>query len=214
MDAETWGPRLDTTDLDGTHVRLEPLRSDHAAGLAEAAAGDRSSYGWTAVPDGRQDAERYVASLLEMSSQDSAAPFVQRASTDGRIIGATRFMEPRWPLGRQNPDEVEIGGTWLSPNVQRTLVNTEAKLLLLTHAFEWWGVQRVALCTDARNTQSRRAIERIGAEFEGILRNHRPSAVAGEDGSLRDSALYAIVFSDWPDVRVRLREMLGEPVDE
>ena len=214
MDAETQGPRLDAITLIGSHVRLEPLHPKHATGLANAAAGDRTSYAWTSVPDGYDDAERYVTSLLAMADQHAAAPFVQRAADDGRIVGATRFMEPRWPFERQNPDEVEIGGTWLTPSAQRTPVNTEAKLLLLTYAFESWGVQRVAICTDARNTQSRRAIERIGAEFEGILRNHRPSAVAGEAVSLRDSALYSIVLADWPNVRARLRERLDGPAGE
>ncbi len=114
-------------------------------------------------------------------------------------------MELRWWRGRSAPDEVEIGGTWLAADAQRTPINTEAKLLLLTHAFDVWQVWRVALCTDARNERSRRAIERIGARHEGVLRNHRPSAVAGEAGRPRDSALFAITDTDWPDVRGRLR---------
>ena len=92
-------------------------------------------------------------------------------------------MELRWWRGRPDPDEVEIGGTWLAADVQRTAVNTEAKLLLLTHAFDVWNVDRVALATDERNERSRAAIARLGATFEGILRNHRPSRVPGEDGT-------------------------------
>src|SRR6185369_11604089 len=98
----------------------------------------------------------------------------------------TRFLEMRRWRGRPEPDEVEVGGTWLAADVQRTPVNTEAKLLLLTHAFEVWHVDRVALATDVRNERSRRAIERIGARFEGVLRHHRPSTVAGEAGRPRD----------------------------
>ena len=113
-------------------------------------------------------------------------------------------MELRRWFGRPEPDEVEIGGTWLNARVQRTNVNTEAKLLLLTHAFEVWRVQRVALCTDERNMRSRNAIERIGASFEGVLRHHRPSKVAGEEGRLRNSALFAIVDDEWPAVKERL----------
>ena len=105
---------------------------------------------------------------------------MQRRIDDGTVVGCTRFLNPAWPLGRSDPDEVEIGGTWLSPSAQRTPINTEAKLLLLTHAFEVWNVQRVAICTDARNEQSRRAIERLGAPFEGVLRRHRRSTRAGE----------------------------------
>ena len=113
-------------------------------------------------------------------------------------------MEPRWPLGRDDPDEVEIGGTWLSSAAQRTAVNTDAKLLLLTHAFEAWRVQRVAICTDVRNDRSRRAIERLGARFDGVLPRHRPSTVPGEEGLLRDTAVYSIIEPDWPDVRAHL----------
>ena len=117
------------------------------------------------------------------------------------MVGCTRFLNPLWPLGREHPDEVEIGGTWLSTSAQRSAINTEAKLLLLTHAFETWHVQRVAICTDARNAQSRRAIERLGARFEGELRRHRRSTRAGEGTRLRDTATYAITIDDWPTVQ-------------
>ena len=113
-------------------------------------------------------------------------------------------MSPLWPLGRRDPDEVEIGGTWLAADAQRSPINTEAKLLLLTHAFEVWKVQRVAICTDARNERSRRAIERIGGVFEGTLRRHRASTAAGESGRLRDTSIYAIIETEWPSVRDRL----------
>ena len=108
-------------------------------------------------------------------------------------------MSPFWTLGRPDPDEIEVGGTWLNASAQRTGINTEAKLLLLQHAFEQWHVQRVAICTDARNDQSRRAIERIGATFEGVLRCHRRSTRPDDVGRLRDTATYSIVIDEWAE---------------
>jgi RimJ/RimL family protein N-acetyltransferase len=194
-------PRLDAPRLHGRHVTLEPMTLGHVDAIAAAGAGDRSTYGYTQVPDGRREAEAYVRWLLDDAAHDRAVPFVQCRTTDGRVVGCTRFLHLQWPLGRPHPDEVEVGGTWLSPAAQRTAINTEAKLLLLTHAFDVWGVQRVAICTDARNEQSRRAIERIGATFEGVLRRHRRSTRAGEDHALRDTAMYAVTIEDWPAVR-------------
>jgi RimJ/RimL family protein N-acetyltransferase len=193
--------------LRGRHVELEALAPDHADQLAHAAAGDRSSYGFTRVPDGPTEARTYVSDLLALAERGEAAPFVQRRLPDSIVVGATRYMEPRWPLGRSLPDEVEIGGTWLSGSAQRTPINTEAKLLLLTQAFDGWGVQRVAICTDARNEASRRAIERLGAGFDGVLPRHRPSMIRGEETTLRDSALYSITVTSWPAVRDHLEAL-------
>ena len=117
-------------------------------------------------------------------------------------------MELRWWRGRPDPDEVEIGGTWLAADVQRSAVNTDAKLLLLTHAFDVWNVDRVALATDERNERSRAAITRLGASFEGILRNHRPSKVPGEEGRPRNTALFSITAEEWPEVRRALTDRL------
>ena len=153
---------------------------------------------------------RYVAWLIDQRDHDVAVPFVQRLPASGRVVGCTRLMELRWWRGRADPDEVEIGGTWLAADVQHTAVNTEAKLLLLTHAFEQWNVDRVALATDVRNERSRRAITRLGATFEGVLRNHRPSKVPGEDGLARDTALFSITADEWPAVRKALSERLEE----
>ena len=139
---------------------------------------------------------------------DEVVPFAQRRVADGRLVGCTRYLELRWWRGRDIPDEVEIGGTWLSADAQRSPINTEAKLLLMTHAFETWGVMRVALCTDVRNERSRRAIERLGASFEGVLRHHRLSYVTGEHGRPRDSAMFAVTDDDWPAVKERLVERL------
>jgi N-acetyltransferase len=194
--------------LRGEHVELIPLAVAHAGDLAAAAAGDRRAYGFTEVPDGADAMAAYITKLLGQRDRGEALPFAQRRRADDRLVGCTRYMELRWWRGRAAPDEVEIGGTWLAADAQRTPVNTEAKLLLLTHAFNVWGVWRVALCTDARNERSRRAIERIGARCEGVLRNHRPSTVAGEAGRPRDTALYAITAAEWPEVRTALEDML------
>jgi RimJ/RimL family protein N-acetyltransferase len=200
---------IEPVTLCGAHVELIPLAVAHADELAEAAAGDRGTYGFTEVPEGAAAMAAYITKLLRLQDQDSAMPFAQRRVADGRLVGCTRLWDLRWWRGRTAPDEAEIGGTWLAADAQRSPLNTEAKLLLLTHAFDVWEVWRVALCTDARNERSRTAIERIGARFEGILRNHRPSSVPGEGGRPRDSALFAITATDWPGVRERLRERLA-----
>ncbi len=202
---------IEPFSLRGTHVELVPLALDQAGELAEAAARDRSTYRFTEVPDGQEAMERYLAKLLAQRDAGAAVPFAQRRVADGRLVGCTRFMELRFWWDRPTPAEVEIGGTWLAADAQRSPINTEAKLLLLTHAFETWGVGRVALCTDARNERSRRAIERLGARLEGILRHHRPSTAPGETGRLRDSALYAFTDEDWPAVRDALRARLASP---
>ena len=200
---------LSVAALSGRYVFLEPLRSDHVDEIAAAAGGDRSSFGYTQVPDGGDEAAGYVRWLLDDAAHGRAAPFVQRRADDGVIVGCTRFLNPLWPLGRVDPDEVEIGGTWLSAAAQRTPINSEAKLLLLTHAFDVWKARRVAICTDARNEQSRRAIERLGATFEGVMRRHRRSTRAGEDALLRDTATYSIIVDDWPAIEARLEAFLA-----
>ncbi len=201
--------RLNVGQLTGRYVAMEPLALDHVDAIASAGSGDRATFGYTQVPDGTGEAAEYVTWLLDDATHHRAAPFVQRRLADGVIVGCTRFLNPAWPLGRTDPDEVEIGGTWLAPSAQRTPINTEAKLLLLTHAFDVWSVQRVAICTDARNEQSRRAIERLGAPFEGVLRHHRRSTRAGDGGRLRDTAAYAITDDDWGAVRTRLAHRIG-----
>ena len=130
-----------------------------------------------------------------------------------RVVGSTSYLDVqrwRWPTGSRlqrtdHPDVVEIGATWLAASAQRTRCNTEAKLLMLAHAFDVWQVHRVSLKTDARNAKSRRAIERLGALFEGVRRADMP----GADGSVRDSAYYSIVRAEWPDVRRKLEDALA-----
>ena len=152
------------------------------------------------MPDGLAEAERYIDWLLADRDRGAVVPFAQRRLDTGELVGCTRYLELRHWRGRTEPDEVEIGGTWLASTAQRTAVNTEAKLLLLTHAFEQWEVWRVAICTDALNQRSRDAIERLGAQFEGILRSHRLVNQPGETRP-RDTAVYSIISAEWPAVR-------------
>jgi len=195
--------------LTGRTVQLEPLRLDLVDDLVVAANEDRSTYSWTAVPADADSMQRYVQGLLTEQAEGGVVPFAQRRLADGAVVGCTRFMRLEWWGGRAVPDEVEVGGTWLAASAQRTGLNSEAKYLLFRHAFESWTVHRVCLCTDARNLRSRDAIERIGAQFEGILRNHRGSYAHGEAGhSARDSAIFSITSAEWPALRTRLEGIL------
>jgi len=183
--------------LQGRHVRLEPLEQRHVDGLAAASAGDPSLYRWSPVPQGKIEAAGYIATALDWRNAGKAVPFATVRAEDGVVLGSTRFFDlERWswpqghPLhGRDVPDACEIGYTWLTGSAIRTPANTEAKLLMLTHAFEKWEVLRVCFHTDVRNQRSRAALERIGGQFEGILRAHRMAA----DFIPRDSARYSIV---------------------
>ena len=190
--------------LVGTHVRLEPLDHSHVDGLVGAANGDRSTYGYMIVPPTRDEMVEYVHELLRQHGEGLSVPFAQVAVETGRVVGATRFMTIRLKEGAPIPYAVEIGGTWLSGSAQRTAINSEAKLLLFTYAFETWNVGRVDLKGDARNTRSRTAMARIGATFEGVLRQWQPSQVAGEETLLRDTAMYSVVALEWPTVRAGL----------
>lgn len=190
--------------LTGRHVTLTPLSIDDVAGLVHAASGDRSTFGWSIVPGTIAEANVVVRRLVAEAQQRTAVPFVTRRSDTNEIIGMTRFLTLRWFFDRDVPDAVEIGGTFLSAAAQRTAANTEAKLLMLTHAFDVWNVRRVDLKTDERNERSRRAIERLGAQFEGVLRNWQAAQVDGEKGRTRNSAMYSILDAEWPDVRARL----------
>jgi RimJ/RimL family protein N-acetyltransferase len=204
---------MDPENLAGRHVRLEPLDRRHVDGLVAAAAVDRSLYQWSPVPQGKAEAISYVDTALAWLDAGTAAPFAI-VGMDGTVIGSTRFFNLErwaWPQGhsrhgRAVPDACEIGYTWLARSAIRTPANTEAKLLMLTHAFETWQVLRVCLHTDVRNQRSRAAIERIGGKFEGILRAHRMAA----DYIARDSARFSIVADEWPDVKRRLNHLLDQ----
>ena len=188
--------------LTGTHVQLEQLSVDFAEELTAAGNQDRSTYGWTPVPPTVEGMQRYIIGLLNEQHARTAIPFVQRRTSDGELVGCTRYLRLEWWAGGDLPAEVEIGGTWLAASAQRTPINTEAKYLLLSNAFDSWNVHRVSICTDARNTQSRTAILRIGASFEGILSSHRGSYAPGEENVVaRDSAMYSIIRSEWPAVK-------------
>ena len=202
-------PRLEVPTLAGDVVRLEALSAKHVDDLLAASSERRDTYGWTTVPRGRDEVERYIGALLDAVAEGETVAFAQVRLADGRAVGVTRFLTLRYRNARSTtPYAVEIGGTWLAASAQGTALNTEAKLLLLTHAFDVWGTGRVDLKTDARNERSRAAIEAIGATFEGVLRCWQPSHALGEDGLLRDSAIYSIVADEWPDVRGRLEERL------
>ncbi|MFE4775968.1 GNAT family N-acetyltransferase [Streptomyces sp. NPDC056713] len=194
--------------LEGTLVRLEPLEHRHAADLAAAAEEDRSSYRFTWVPNAGE-VEGYIDAQLARAAAGKLAPYAQVEQTSGRAVGATAYWDPRpWPT-RSGLCAIEVGFTWLTASAQGTGVNTEAKYLLFRHAFENWEVARVDLKTDARNGRSRAAIEGVGARFEGVLRNWSRSWAPGEDGQLRDSAVFSVTAAEWPECRARLEQRIA-----
>jgi RimJ/RimL family protein N-acetyltransferase len=198
---------FETPTLQGEVVHLEPLALEHIEALVPAANEDRSAYNFTTVPSSRDEMSTFVEDLLRAREAGEVVPFVQLEASSGRAIGVTRYMTIRRMNRESAPYAVEIGGTWLAASAQRTGINTEAKLLLLDYAFGVLGVGRVDLKTDARNDRSRNAMARIGGTFEGVLRNWQPSLVAGEEGRLRNSALYSILDTEWPQVREHLLEL-------
>ena len=191
-------------ELVGRLVRLEPLAETHVDGLASAADEDRSTFGYTTVPSGDEGTRRYLEVMLSRLASGESIPFAQVRVSDGRPMGVTTLHSFRCRDGEATPYGVEVGATWLAAAAQGTGINSEAKLLLLTHAFDVWRVGRVDFKTDARNARSRAAILAIGATFEGVLRNWQPSHVAGEEDRLRDSAMYSITDTEWPAVRSAL----------
>jgi N-acetyltransferase len=194
--------------LDGARVRMEPLAHDHIAGLVAAASESRANYGLTHVPDGVAAMTAYVDEALAEVARGAAVPFATVDKVSGRVVGSTRFGNiERWqwpgppvpPIPR-GPDAVEIGWTWLAHSVQRSHVNTEAKLLMISHAFDVWGIRRLTLKTDERNARSRANIERVGCKFDGVIRAHQPAW----DGGIRNTAFYSMLASEWPAARERL----------
>jgi RimJ/RimL family protein N-acetyltransferase len=186
--------------LEGAAIRLTPMAMEHLAGLTDAGACEEL-WKWTATrADSPAEMEEYVASAIRDAAAGIARPFVTIDKASGAIIGSTRFGN----IDRSNR-RAEIGWTWIRPEFQRTRVNTEAKYLMLRHAFEVWNCIRVELKTDALNEKSRNAILRIGAKFEGIFRQHMITST----GRLRDTAYYSIIDSEWPEVRERLLKYLA-----
>src|SRR5688572_21074842 len=186
--------------LTGKHVRLEPMTEAHTPALAEIGVGqpfwDFMVYGPMETAD---DMRGWAQDILSRAEKGNDLPFIAIHLESDRVAGATRYMNIM-------PDDrgLEIGGTWYGPEFQRTVVNTECKYLLLQHAFEKLGCIRVQLKTDLRNERSQRAIERIGAVREGVLRNH----MILPDGYYRHSVYYSILDTEWPDVKKRLKVMM------
>lgn len=186
--------------LDGAQVRLEPLTAAHESALLSAAAdGELWNLTVTVVPSAATIGD-YLASAFRAQAEGRELPFAIRDRARDRIVGTTRYRNIELAHRR-----VEIGSTWLAAGAQRTAINTEAKLLLLTHAFDALGCARVELVTDALNLRSRAAIARLGAKQEGILRAHL--IVPG--GRIRDSVYFSILAEEWPAVRGRLMARLG-----
>jgi RimJ/RimL family protein N-acetyltransferase len=186
----------------GRHVLLEPLRRQHAAPLFTALALDPTIWRWWKVspPTSPTEMEALIEGYLADQERGAAVPFVQVDQASRTAVGSTQY------LNISRPDRgLEIGSTWLARPWQRTAINTEAKYLLLRHAFEALGAARVQLKTDARNLQSQTAIARLGAVREGVLRKH----MLVRDGQLRDSVLYSIIDTEWPAVKTRLEGFLA-----
>jgi len=183
--------------LEGERIRLEPLCAEHAQGLYNRG---RMGADWAFMPRAcfidMADVRQWIEEALQDETQ---MPFTIVEKAKGRVVGSTRFLHMR-PEHRT----VEIGWTWLGQEWQRTGVNTEAKLLLLTHAFDRMGCIRVEFKTDARNLRSQRALERIGATREGVLRNH----MIVQGGYHRDSVYFSVIDEEWPAVKKRLQGLL------
>lgn len=200
--------QLEGPILEGDLVRLEPLDHRHADDLALAAEADRSTYDFTWVPKADEVGD-YIDAQHGRAATGKLAPYAQISTASGRAIGATSYWDPRlWPDGERLL-AIEIGFTWLASFAQGTGINAEAKYLLFRHAFENWDVARVDLKTDARNDRSRAAIERTGAKFEGVLRNWSFSWAPGENGRLRDSAIFSITAEEWPETKAQLETRLA-----
>jgi RimJ/RimL family protein N-acetyltransferase len=191
---------LDPLTLEGGRIRLEPMMPEHLDALVDAG-GYPELWKWTSTTaDTREGMAEYVAGAMRDRDAGIAMPFVTVDKETGSIIGSTRFGNID-PANRR----VEIGWTWVTPGFQRTWVNSEAKFLMLRQAFEVWGCVRVELKTDALNEKSRTAMKRIGAQEEGILRQHMVTWT----GRLRDSVYYSILDSEWPEVKARLEGFLS-----
>lgn len=177
--------------LTGSHVRLEPLSREHAEGLRRALSGDELSRLWYTNVPAVAGVDKFIDGALGLQDAGKALPFVVR-EVDGPIVGSTRLYD----LDRDVP-RLNIGYTWYAPRVQRTAVNSETKLLLLRHAFESMGCICVGFETSSLNIASRKAIARLGARQDGVLRNHKRHA----DGSPRDTVAFSIIDSEWPEVK-------------
>jgi RimJ/RimL family protein N-acetyltransferase len=188
--------------LEGRYVRLEPMTLAHVPGLL-AAASAPEIFKYLPVPPfkGLDDVTEWVKAALAAKDAETEVPFVTVRRKDNWVVGSTRYIDIRRPHRG-----LEIGWTWITPDAQRTAVNTEAKYLMLKHAFEEQGALRVQLKTDANNAKSRAAVLRIGATFEGVLRKHMLRA---HDGYQRDTAMFSITEAEWPAAKAKLEKMLA-----
>lgn len=186
--------------LEGQHVRLEPLAPHHAAGLL-AAGRDPEIWRWMLVPafTSAEDVRCWIDEALRVQAGGGEVAWVTVRRSDGVIVGSTRYLEIR-----RAHRALEIGYTWLARDAQRTAINTEAKYLQLRHAFDALGAVRVQWKTDERNEPSRRAIARLGAHFEGILRRYQTR----HDGFVRHTAIFSLTADEWPEARARLERLL------
>ena len=193
---------VDPVTLTGTHASVEPLGREHEEALQRAVAdGELWRLWYTTVPP-PEKMSQYIAIALDMRERLDAMPFVIREKSSGEIVGCTRYFNVDATNRR-----LEIGHTWYSKRVQRGPINTECKLLLLTHAFEKLQCIAVEFRTHWFNHASRTAIERLGAKQDGVLRNHQVSA----DGSKRDTVVFSIIDGEWPAVKRHLRYQLERP---
>ncbi|MGI0090311.1 MAG: GNAT family N-acetyltransferase [Nitrososphaerales archaeon] len=186
--------------MTGIHVRLEPLDYDHVDALLQA--GEGFDWAWMSMDlSSRESMLKWIDAALKAQERNEEYPFVVKLLSErNRIIGSTRYLDVQC-----NQKGVEVGWTWYSPAVWGTPVNPESKFLLLKHAFEDWGAIRVQLKTDSNNLHSQRAILKLGAKFEGRLRNHR----IRQDGTFRDSMIYSIIDSEWPKIRSGLLKRIS-----
>lgn len=193
--------KIEPVILEGKFVRLEPLRVEHLDSLTEIGL-DESLWLWTAaIVKNKEDMRRYIEAALDEFERKISLPFITVEKSSGKIVGSTRFGN----IDVKN-NRAEIGWTWINPRWQKTQINTEAKLLMLSHAFETWKCIRVELKTDVLNDKSRIAIERLGAQEEGILRRH----IITEAGRIRDTIYYSILDTEWQSVKNNLQTKLEE----
>jgi len=187
--------------LEGKHVRVEPLAHEHAEDLFEVGK-DESIWPYMPRPplQSVQDTHALIEQAMEVAAGGSQIPFAIIEHGSGKAIGSTRYLDIR-----RNDRGLEIGWTWIGTAYQRTVVNTECKYLLLRHAFEDLGAVRVQLKTDLRNVRSQRAIERLGAVREGVLRKH----IMLWDGFIRDTVYYSVIETEWPEVKRRIEGLIA-----
>lgn len=186
--------------LNGSHIRLEPLRPRHFAGILAAGQNEAIFTHMSAVLNTPEAVDRFIMNALIAESKGLEYAFAVVRQTDGQVIGSTRFMDVL-----ESEKNVEIGWTWYIQEEWGTAVNPEAKYLLLCHAFEVWGAKRVCWKTDERNLRSQAAIKKLGAQYEGTFRNHRRRP----DGSWRSTVYFSVIDADWPAVKAGLEARLA-----